>query len=117
MTDRFGAFLPGLTDATRRALEELRRRITANSDAIAAIPQIQFGEASGTTDGSGIFSVTFPTAFATTPTVIPVARTTLDRFVTLGSSSTTGFSVTYFDLSAGAPVASDAVIVNWVAIL
>lgn len=33
-TDRFGAFLPGVSNAARRALEELRRRIAINSENI-----------------------------------------------------------------------------------
>ena len=36
-TDRFGAFLQGVDQATRRGLEELRRRIATNATDIAAL--------------------------------------------------------------------------------
>lgn len=75
----------------------------------------QAGESSGTTDGSGEFSVTFPTAFAATPTVVAIPRTSQDRFVVIRSVSTTGFTVAYYDLSAAALQTSTAINVNWIA--
>lgn len=71
------------------------------------------GEASGTTNGSGEFSVTFPVEFAAAPAVVVTARTSLDRFAVVRSTSTTGFTVAYYDLSAAGVAASVSIIVAW----
>lgn len=100
----------GFTDQIKdidARVAELERR--------AGSGRTQYGEESGTTDGSGELTVTFPTAFASTPVVVATARTSLDRFVVLRSVSTTGFTVAYYDLSAAGTATSASIIVDWVA--
>lgn len=77
----------------------------------------QRGESFGTTNASGEFTVSFPTAFASTPAVIATARTTLDRFVAVRSVNASDFTVAYYDLSAADVAASAPIIVAWHAFL
>lgn len=80
---------------------------------------MQFGGASGTSDGTGYFSVTFPTAYpsGTVPAVVAMLNVDQDRFLVLTSRSNTGFTVRYYDLSTGTLAVNATIAINWIALV
>jgi len=92
-----------------------RQFIRASTNRTAAI-LIQAQETTGTTDGSGLFSVTFPEAFTTAPTVVVTTRSSSSRIAILNAApSTTGFTARYIDSTTGSTLNSTSINLSWIA--
>ena len=77
---------------------------------------IQAAETTGTTNGSGLLSVTFPEAFTTAPTVVVTTRSSSSRIAILNAApSTTGFTARYIDSTTGSTLNSTSINLSWIA--
>ena len=113
----YGAAVPSVNDVVRVAGRKAARYI----DDVLSDPPVdptdgtQFGEESFTADGSGQFTVTFPSAYAAAPVVVASIRSSADRVLVINTISTTAATITVYDISAGTAIGSATGQANWVA--
>ena len=102
----------------RRAFEALTKRIAKLSERTTTLESkvVIGGSTVDTTDASGYVTIPFGTTFAATPmVVVSNGDPNLAHIPTGGGTSATDATVRVFDF-AGAPLASSATRVNWIAV-
>lgn len=78
-------------------------------------PRQQVRQTTGSTDGSGTLSITFPVAFSRTPRVVAnIRKAGGDYSTVVHNESTTGFDVWVY--LAGSAHTSSSVVINWIAV-